>query len=66
MPAWSRRRLKFVQTQLGYEARTGMDLEEFALIPDGRSGRGMLVNPPEGMADEQSYGCGCFWFRKPR
>ena len=22
-------------------------------------------NPPDGLADAQSYGCGCFWFRRP-
>lgn len=41
-----------------------LELQQFALVPDGRSGGPLLVNPPEGLADQQEYGCGCFWFRR--
>ena len=44
----------------------GMDLEQFALIPDGRFNRGIVMNPDEDFVAEQNYGCGCFWFRRPR
>jgi SAM-dependent methyltransferase len=47
------------------ESFDGMELEQFALVPDGRFNRGLIVNPPEGFADEQNYGCGCFWLRRP-
>jgi SAM-dependent methyltransferase len=42
-----------------------LELEQFAVVPDGRTGMPLLVNPPDGLADAQSYGCGCFWFRRP-
>ena len=44
---------------------TRMELVEFSLIPDDSQAGGLLVNAPREMADAQSYGCGCFWFRKP-
>jgi len=38
-----------------------LKLIEFSLIPD----KGNLIrNAPPALADEQEYGCGCFWFRK--
>ena len=40
------------------------ELNEFALIPDNPEDGGLILNATEKMADEQSYGCGCFWFRK--
>jgi hypothetical protein len=43
----------------------GLELVEFSLIPDGEALEGLLVNPPFELAAAQSYGCGCFWFRKP-
>lgn len=42
-----------------------LNLVEFSLIPDGEVPNGMLVNPPFQLVAAQSYGCGCFWFRKP-
>lgn len=38
-----------------------LTLKEFFLIPD----RGdPVINAPKTLSDSQSYGCGCFWFRK--
>lgn len=39
------------------------DLEEFAVIPD--AGAGLVLNPDHRLADRQTCGAGCFWFRKP-
>ena len=39
-------------------------LEEFALIPDRPQDGGLLIGATKEMADAQSYGCGCFWFKK--
>lgn len=39
-------------------------LEEFALIPDDPRDGALVVDPPPGLADRQSYGCGCFLFRR--
>jgi len=39
----------------------GLELVEFTLIPDDRT---IIANATEAMANEQDYGCGCFWFRK--
>lgn len=43
----------------------GLDLEEFALIPENGAGAGLLVNPDERVANRQEQGVGCFWLRKP-
>jgi len=40
-----------------------LKLMEFSLIPDG-SEQGIIINAGEAQADEQAYGCGCFWFKK--
>jgi SAM-dependent methyltransferase len=40
-------------------------LKEFALIPDDVAAGGLIKNPDPTLTDAQSYGCGCFWFRKP-
>lgn len=42
-----------------------LDLMEFALVPDGETPDGLIVNPPSELVDAQMYGCGCYWFRKP-
>jgi SAM-dependent methyltransferase len=42
----------------------GLKLEEFALIPDKAESGGLIRNASKEMADAQTYGCGCFWFRK--
>jgi len=39
-------------------------LKEFSLITDDESGGELIINATEAMADEQNYGCGCFWFIK--
>lgn len=39
-------------------------LVEFSLVPDNGYEVGIQKNATKEMADEQSYGCGCFWFRK--
>lgn len=36
-------------------------LKEFSLIPDAG---GLIQNADPGLVKEQSYGCGCFWFKK--
>jgi hypothetical protein len=41
-----------------------LELLEFALIPDSPEQGGLLRNASKQQADRQSYGCGCFWFRK--
>lgn len=43
---------------------SGLELVEFALIPDSSKHGGLLRNADKKMADAQKYGCGCFWFRK--
>ena len=42
-----------------------MELKEFTLIPeDGKDG-GLVTNPSDQLLASQTFGCGCFWFRKP-
>lgn len=43
----------------------GLELVEFALIPDGPAPYGLLYSPSEDEVNSQKYGCGCYWFRKP-
>jgi len=40
----------------------GFDLIEFALIPDNPKEGGLISHATKKIADEQNYGCGCFWF----
>jgi hypothetical protein len=42
-----------------------LELVQFALIEEHGEG-GLIVNPPVELVRAQSYGCGCFWLRKPR
>ncbi len=42
-----------------------LELMEFSLVPDDPRAGGLVRNATGEMADAQSYGCGCFWFRKP-
>lgn len=46
----------------GYFA--GLELEEFALVPDDPAQGGLVRNATRAMANAQSYGCGCFRFRR--
>lgn len=41
---------------------SGVKLEEFSLIPE-LSG-GIIYNANKTDADKETYGCGCFWFKK--
>ena len=43
----------------------GLDLVEFALIPDGAAPDGLVYSASEELVDAQDYGCGCYWFKKP-
>ena len=43
----------------------GLELNELALIPDGRHGLGLVTDPDPAFVAAQNYGCGCFWFRRP-
>ena len=44
---------------------SGLDLIEFALISDDDGYSGLLYDVSPEFARAQSYGCGCFWFKKP-
>lgn len=41
-----------------------LKLEEFALVPDGADNGGLIRNASRELADAQTYGCGCFWFKR--
>jgi len=41
-----------------------LTLIEFSLIPDNGHEVGIINNCSEQLANEQNYGCGCFWFKK--
>jgi SAM-dependent methyltransferase len=41
-----------------------LSLVEFALIPEKAERGDLLVGATEAQADAESYGCGCFWFRR--
>ena len=47
------------------DAFRGLDLVELALVPDKARDGGLARGASEALADAQSYGCGCWWFRKP-
>lgn len=40
-----------------------LELREFALIPDDPAGEGLIRHATKELADEQTYGCGCFWYQ---
>ncbi len=42
----------------------GLDLKEFALIPDDGSEEGLIRHANPQLVDKQRYGCGCFHFAK--
>ncbi|MCX6735939.1 MAG: glycosyltransferase [Candidatus Parcubacteria bacterium] len=42
----------------------GFNLIEFSLVQDNASKIGMITNATKEQSDAQSYGCGCFWFKK--
>jgi predicted SAM-dependent methyltransferase len=41
-----------------------MELVEFSLVPDNAFEVGIVENATSDLADKQSYGCGCYIFRK--
>lgn len=41
-----------------------LEIREFSLIPDDALERGTINNASPAEADEQKYGCGCFWLTK--
>lgn len=43
----------------------GLDLHEFALIPDTPYDNGLIRQSSADSVEELSYGCGCFWYKKP-
>lgn len=45
-------------------AFSGLELKEFALIPDNPQDGGLIYGATREQADQQRYGCGCFWFVK--
>lgn len=42
-----------------------LELVEFTLVEERGEG-GLIVAPPPARVRAESYGCGCFWFRKPK
>lgn len=50
--------------ELVRQAFAELALEEFALIPDSAQDGGLIYDAKREMADAQTYGCGCFWFKK--
>ncbi len=42
----------------------GLELKEFALIPEKGENGGLIRNASKEMVNLQSYACGCFWFKK--
>jgi len=42
----------------------GMQMVEFSLVPDDYRKRGFIINASKTDADSQTWGCGCFWFKK--
>lgn len=46
------------------EAFSELELVEFSLVPDDPA-HGLIAHAPAELVAEQSYGCGCFWFRRP-
>ena len=42
----------------------GFQLKEFSLVPDNPAQGGLIQNASREQANEQWYGCGCFWWIK--
>ncbi|CAN5558263.1 hypothetical protein BH10PLA1_BH10PLA1_00720 [soil metagenome] len=42
-----------------------LSLHEFSLIPDRAADGHVIRNASLDLADQQDYGCGCFWFKRP-
>jgi hypothetical protein len=41
-----------------------LKLLQFALVPDDPNVGVLIEDASEQLSDQQSYGCGCFWFQK--
>ncbi len=41
-----------------------LELKQFALVPDREEDGGLIIGASPAFADQQEYGCGCFWFRR--
>ncbi|NJD56664.1 MAG: DUF268 domain-containing protein [Nitrospirae bacterium] len=41
-----------------------LELADFSLIPDSPQAGGLIPHAARETANNQTYGCGCFWFRK--
>lgn len=46
------------------ECLDGLELIEFALIPDHQDAGDLVYGASENMVAHQNYGCGCFWLKK--
>ncbi len=44
----------------------GLELKDFAPIPDRREQGGLIHDASEDLVNSQEYGCGCFWFLRRR
>lgn len=42
----------------------GLYLQEFSLIEDRAATNGLLINPDKQNVAQQTYACGCFWFKR--
>jgi len=42
---------------------SGLKLQEFTLIPESFADGAPIKNATKERADQEGYGCGCFWFR---
>ena len=47
------------------DAFAGLELVEFALIPDDASQGGLIRHADPALVPKQAYACGCFWFQAP-
>jgi SAM-dependent methyltransferase len=43
-----------------------LELKEFSLITEDNKKGGLIRHATKEMADQEVYGCGCFWFKKER
>jgi hypothetical protein len=43
---------------------SGLQLREFALIPDDVKEPELIRDAPPERVERQTYACGCFWFEK--
>ena len=48
------------------QAFAELTLKEFALIPDDHDPRGLVRNASTALGARQTYGCGCYWFQRPK